>query len=180
MKILFTFHLKQTRVTTLWASHLLSRCGSCAGLSLAPPCPTPSNRMNVTLARERVFAEVTDYLTLTTGVLIRDRRDDKTHREDHVKGRRQTEEVCPTKAPLEPQTQGATGRLLPRVFGEHSPANTDFRLWAQNWEKINFCCFWRFATVFRKHCVLWLPIITDLSLEALGQAAATRTHVSFR
>ena len=83
MKILFTFHLKQTRVTTLWASHLLSRCGSCAGLSLAPPCPTPSNRMNVTLARERVFAEVTDYLTLTTGVLIRDRRDDKTHREDN-------------------------------------------------------------------------------------------------
>ena len=117
MKILFTFHLKQTRVTTLWASHLLSRCGSCAGLSLAPPCPTPSNRMNVTLARERVFAEVTDYLTLTTDVLIRDRRDDKTHREDHVKGRRQTEEVCPTKAPWSHRHKGRQEGFSPGYLG---------------------------------------------------------------
>lgn len=99
MKTLFTFHLKQTGSNNSLGLTLLSRCGSCAGLSSAPPCPTPSNRMNVTLARERVFAEVTDYLTLTTGVLIRDRREDKTHREDHVKGQRQTEEVCPTDEP---------------------------------------------------------------------------------
>lgn len=121
MKILFTFHLKQTGVTTLWASHLLSRCGSCAGLSLAPPCPTPSNRMNVTLARERVFAEVTDYLTLTTGVLIRDRREDKTHREDHVKGQRQTEEVCPTDEPWSHRHKGRQEGFSAGYSGSAAP-----------------------------------------------------------
>lgn len=74
----------------MWFPHWTEPC---------PSLPTPPNHMNVTLARERVFAEVTDYLTLTTGVLIRDRREDKTHREDHEKGQRQTEEVCPTKEP---------------------------------------------------------------------------------
>ena len=40
-----------------------------------------------------------------------------THREDHVKGRRQTEEVCPTKAPWSHRHKGRQEGFSPGYLG---------------------------------------------------------------
>ena len=77
-----------------------------------------------------------------TSVLIRDRRgEDKTHRQDHVRVLRETEEE-----PKEPWGHRHWRRqegFSPELLGERGPADafiSDSGL--QNWGRRNSCCFW--------------------------------------